>query len=295
MPERYLIVSNPPHETIDLPAAAGTLGMSVADFRMKTNFPAPEIWSAHDDIAAAQQEGQALLDAGLRVAMVPGEVLDKVPAAFPVSAISSEGGAFSVTAGADTLTIDKQDRVVVVVSETLPQERRSGESRSSILTQKIDQRGPLSSLGGIATGGVVGAASYAAGDKLDQLKEEAKQDMKKQVGQIQEAPTAVLSLDIYAYTSNGWQAARMIANQADFSELGALKQPTAKANVQKILDTLKQNFENAKIDERLMKVSHRSYSVGGVALSRVLAEVSEELGNMLPAELATRLVFLTVK
>jgi hypothetical protein len=295
MAERYLIVSNPPHESSALVPAAAALGMSAADFRIKANFPAPEIWSAHADLAAAREQAGVLLAAGLRVALVPASVVEKVPAARHASALSHGPDGFTVVVESGSTTIGHTDRVVVVSSESVPHESRPARSSQSILTQQIDHRGPLSPLGGFAAASVVGTAAYIAADRIDKLKEDAKRDMKREVSKIQAAPAAVLALDIYSYGAAGWQSARLFAHQTDFSGLGALKQPTGKGNFQKILDTFKQQFENARIDERLVKVSHRSASVGGVALSRILGEASAQLAQLQPMDLASRLAFLTSK
>ncbi|MEX2048649.1 MAG: hypothetical protein WEB90_03640 [Gemmatimonadota bacterium] len=40
---RYLIVSNPPHQSPDHDAAALSLGVTTAESRMKANFRAPEV------------------------------------------------------------------------------------------------------------------------------------------------------------------------------------------------------------------------------------------------------------
>jgi hypothetical protein len=294
MPEQYLIVSNPPHGSIVLQPAADSLGLAVADFRMKTNFPAPEIWSAHSDLSSAQQQARTLLESGLRVALIPATVLGRVPPAHPAETVSFGEDGFSIVTSTGVIKVEKTERTVVIVCETMAPEGRVTQSKKSFLTDKVDKRGPLDSLGAFA-GGVAGVAAYTAADKLDEIRDETKEDLRKQIGAIGETPTASLSLDIYNYSANGWQCARVSAQQTDFSGLGTLKQPTGRANIQSILESCRKDCDDACIDERLMKVSYRTTTLGGVALSKILGNVSQLLAVLPPMDLASRLAFMTSK
>jgi hypothetical protein len=97
MPEQYLTVSNPPHKSLDPASAARALNMTVAEARMKYNFPAPEVWFTHADLAAAQQSARTLVNAGLGITLVPGSVLSKVPITVRATELAADQAGLTVT------------------------------------------------------------------------------------------------------------------------------------------------------------------------------------------------------
>ena len=58
--QQYLIVSDPPHGEVDFAQAGPVVGMAAVDFRMKANYPIPEIWLADTDESAVNDSAQAL-------------------------------------------------------------------------------------------------------------------------------------------------------------------------------------------------------------------------------------------
>jgi hypothetical protein len=290
MADCHLIVSNPPHRSPDPKAAAPYFNCRAADLRIKLNFPAPEVWFAESEEAAARETATALVRAGISVAWIPGRVLDQVPPAVRTTGVAYDGKAVMLNTVTGVMSLAPGDRIVAVSGEPQRQEARLSSERRSTLSQHVPGQSPFGS--GIM--GVAGIGGYAAASKLDKIAHEAKDSASKRLSDIAVAEPGAQFLDVYAYTGEGWKAARVTQTDVDFSELGAIKQPTARANVRAILDKLRDDFE-ALVDERLQHVTYRSAVVGGVALSQVLRGISEQLGDLTHMDLGSRLVFLTIK
>lgn len=99
-----LVVSDPPHGKVDHQAVADVLGLHVTDTSPKIGFPAPEVLRA-SDAARAVPFAHLLNDAGLRVAVIDGEDLARVPWPAPLA---------SVTFGVDGLVGEFRDTGIVV-------------------------------------------------------------------------------------------------------------------------------------------------------------------------------------
>ncbi len=294
MSERYLIVSNPPHKISDPGSAASALNMTATEARMRYNVPAPEIWFAHDDLALAQHSARALVDAGLGIALVPGSVLSKVPIAVRATELAADQPGLTVTTRSGRVEITGANRVVAVLCEGLADEVRPRLDRQSILTHKIGgQESPSGMIPGRS--GLAGAALHAATGKLEEIGHEARESMEARIGDIEPPPSATLFLDLYVYAATGWQAARVVAQEATFSGLGELKQLTARANILKLIEILRETCDGVMVDERLVKINYRYLTVDGTALHKLLGEISVDLAVLQPLDIASRLAFLTSK
>lgn len=85
MEHQILVITNPPHGEIDVEAVAGILKLSSEDARLKIGFVAPEVVRAAD-WDRAREVAEALTRVGMRVAMVNGRELERVP--WPEPALS---------------------------------------------------------------------------------------------------------------------------------------------------------------------------------------------------------------
>jgi hypothetical protein len=132
-------------------------------------------------------------------------------------------------------------------------------------------------------------------DKLARVGQEARESMEARISDIQAPPSATLFLDLYVYAAAGWQATRVVAQEVDFSGLGEQKQLTARANILKLIEILRETCDGLVVDERLVKINYRSLPVEGTTLSRLLSEISAELAALQPLDIASRLAFLTSK
>jgi hypothetical protein len=262
---------------------------------MKLNFPAPEVWFAESEEDAARDTATALIRAGIDVAWIPGSVLAQVPPAVTVTAVAFDGHAMKLNTAAGPLEVGRGDRMVAVFGEPQRQEPRLSSERRSLLTQNVPGVGPVRSMP-FASGivGAAGIAGYAAANKLDKMAQDAKDAATKRVSDSRVAEPGAQFVDLYTYTGEGWKASRITQIDVDFSGLGAIKQPTARANLRAILDQLRGDFA-ARVDERLNHVTYRSSVVGGVALNQVLRSISAQLADLAPMDLGSRLAFLTTK
>lgn len=98
MPGPTLVLSHPPHGSVDFTLAAPLLEMTPADVRLKANYSVPEIWMAESDAEAAEAGAARLRAAGLRVAVVPGVALAEIPARNPVASFAFEDGELVIQA-----------------------------------------------------------------------------------------------------------------------------------------------------------------------------------------------------
>ena len=79
MTSRTLVISNPPHERVDLQKAAPVLGLIPVEFNLKSHYPIPEIWVAEGDPEAGIHAAEALTEAGARVVLVSSDALAAIP------------------------------------------------------------------------------------------------------------------------------------------------------------------------------------------------------------------------
>ncbi len=290
MPEYQLVVSNPPHGGLDFQAAAKCLGCAAADVRMRSNFSAPEIWLVETDLETAREKATGLLQAGVRVALVPGKVLAAVPGLQLATAVTLDESSLTVECPTGAVKLDRSSSVVAVFGEP-PQDHRPAKRQSgSVLTANIQTGGGPP--GGIASAAAPGGGlAHLAEGKLDGHPTDAHASTTQRISDVHGEPEPAQFLDLYAHSSNGWQCVRFAAGHVDFSGLGAAKQPIARANLKAIAEC----FERSVVDERLVNVHYRRAVVAGKAVHALLGEIDQELGELPLTEVGSRLAFLTSK
>lgn len=294
MAECHLIVSNPPHRSPDPEAAAPYFNCTSAEVRMKLNFPAPEVWFAESEEEAARETATALMHAGIHVAWIPGSVLALVPHAQWTTAVAAEGHSMILTTADGVMNLELGDRIVAVSGEPPGKASRVSSTRHSVLTQRVMGHDHPRTSAASGKASSVAFTRPAAVTKSGKAVHEEGHSATVHMDESRLAEPVGHFLDVYAYTREGWRAARITQTDVDFSGLGAMKQPTARANIRAILGMLGQELE-AHVDERLQHVAYRSSVVGGVALNQVLRSISPHLGDLPPMDLGSRLVFLTAK
>src|SRR5687768_15523869 len=82
-----LVVSNPPHGRVDAQAVADALGLELQSTSLKIGFGAPEVLRCAD-AGRALSFSHVLADAGLRVSVIDGADLARVPWPAPLSTVS---------------------------------------------------------------------------------------------------------------------------------------------------------------------------------------------------------------
>ena len=101
MPIPTLVVSDPPHEDVDLDAAAKLLRLDPFATRLKCVFAAPEIMEAAGP-EQASEFAEALGSTGFNVVMLPGGVLAEVPWPDPVSTMTLDATSLQMSTRADS-------------------------------------------------------------------------------------------------------------------------------------------------------------------------------------------------
>ena len=82
-----LVVSDPPHGRVDAQAVADALGLDLPNANLKIGFGAPEVFR-YADRTRALSFAHVLSDAGMRVRVVEGAELARVPWPAPVTTMS---------------------------------------------------------------------------------------------------------------------------------------------------------------------------------------------------------------
>jgi len=134
-----LVVSDPPHDDVDLDAAAELLELDVFATRVKLVFPAPEVMEA-SDAAAAEVLAAALRETGLDVAVLPGAALTAVPWPDPVATLVLDASHLEATVGDERISIPYDAEVVGVYCR--PPVDRSLPSAASLRRAIADASGP---------------------------------------------------------------------------------------------------------------------------------------------------------
>lgn len=99
-----LVVTNPPHEAVDVEAAAELLGMDVFTARLKAKFGAPEILGAAGS-GKAVELAVALRKAGLKVTILPGAALTSQTWPDPVTHLAFDDTSLRVTVGGRSIEV----------------------------------------------------------------------------------------------------------------------------------------------------------------------------------------------
>jgi hypothetical protein len=101
---QILVVTDPPHGSVDIPTVAEILGISEQDAGLKMAFGAPEVLMA-TDAEPARDMASALREAGVAVKVLDGHALDRLPWPTP---------ALSFAFGKDGLVADTPDGVLSI-------------------------------------------------------------------------------------------------------------------------------------------------------------------------------------
>jgi hypothetical protein len=280
MATQYLVVSNPPHDSVDPRATARCFGLSPAEAKMKSNFRAPEIWLADADRSALERNMDELRAAGARVQLLDGAVLVEVPAQVAASSFCFTDAGFIATADDGQVEIPYDARVCAVFCR--PPAGVSMEPRKTMSMADTIGRGSTSVM---LSRGVGTAASLA---------------------ETLERSTFV---DLYATFGDEVQRISVAQDIVDFSGLGPRKQPNAAANMTAFIEECEERFPQISVDRRLVDVlprrrimvgaahtheheDRRLYSFGTRALSSLLESISPRLKDLTQYELGSRLSYV---
>ncbi len=271
-----LAVSNPPHGEVDPRKAAEVLNLSPAEARIKANYPAPEIWLAHEEADKLEAAARRLRDAGLRTATLAATDLLDVPVQQHATGFSFSDRHLEVKVGDETLAIPLSARLLAVYCR--PPDTQPGA--------RLHQSTPATELGRPASTQMLGALmrspQWAEGDDHSEL----------------------AFLDLYGEIDGDHQRISFIQGVVD---VGAHEAHAVRAGLAKLTKDCDERFEGVAVDRRMenlrvrarmmvgmlddMAEKRKLYSYGSKALHALLAGVSPDLDGVTQSELCSRLAY----
>ncbi len=283
MEDHHLIVSNPPHDVTNLRSVAPYFDLTLAEIRMKTNYPVPEIWFAERDWRRLEPTTELLVEAGLNTVVLTGRELAAIPRQTPVESFSF----------ADTGLIARWDESEVTVAYDAPVicvfcqprkdagELESAEGMRSTLSSRLSH----------------GTATHSGRSSVAMLASRLA------------APTGLTFLDIYSPHEGGLLRISVIQDVVDFSGLHKqLLRP--QDNMMMFVAECEDRFTNAQFDRRLVGMRLRKsatvsgqtppqftgrrsgFSYATTALTQLLDSVSPDLKGVSQHEMSSRLAYL---
>lgn len=264
-----LVVSDPPHRSIDLEAASALIGLDVFQTRLKFEFQGPEVLAASDRRRACEL-ASTFGKAGIRSTLIDGAELSAVPWPAPVSSFSFTDEGLAVTVfGRDLALPYDTDGVAIFCSppadfpaqppsRTMPEPGEPGHH-----------------------------AGRAAVERLEWI----------------------ANLDLYVRLDGALRRVSIAGGGADFSGLRGRRARTTTAGVEAMLAECKRRFSRMRFDTRLTEIrprrrftpgddeaatkARKRYSFGTPVLRETLASISPELADLTHYELGSRLGYLT--
>lgn len=276
-----LVVSDPPHAEVDFQSASELLGITPAELRMKSNFPAPEVWLALDEKGASDAV-ESLRSAGVNALIIAGRDLESIPWSAQVESFTFAEERFVARFkdGEVELPYDVQ---IDGVFGSPPADLGGNGTTSSALTD------PTRTTWGRRSTGTL-------------LERTAGSD------QGGEAPGHVTSFDLYASHEGTLCRLSITDHATDFAGLEDMKLPRARDNIVTCVLECGRRFPAFALDTRLINVrSRKRLTVGSVAqthegrklfafgtlgLRKLLGDIAPELEDITQFELGSRIAHL---
>ncbi len=262
MPLPTLLISHPPHGHADAAAAAPRLGLAAPDLVLKANYQIPEIWAAEEDEAKVRAIADAVRRAGFKVTLVPGAALMSVATRHPVQKVSVADSGVALLAEGRRLELG-WDAELIAVYYT-----------------------PRAGGGGGKDQSVRGV---------------------KEHGAACDAPF----FEIYLAKGDSSERLAVLADLTAFSGLGESKAVSPAGRVARFVQLCEERFTTGQVDRRLvnMQIRHwpppaslaakqlirKGFSFASVGLAELLAKFGPEMAGPSHCELASRLVYLTLR
>jgi len=281
--EHHLVVSNPPHSPHGLADIAGSIGLTPAEFRFKTNYPVPEVWFADPDRTVVDALAGRLREAGLNVIGVRSSDLANLPAPEPVRSFQFGEDAFSVQLDRGAIDLGYESDLVAVFCQTraLALDREPRVSRDA-LGARLSHAGILSPLAKRPST----IERFSTGTDEDPL----------------------AFLEIYTELDGAIRRFAVVQGMADLSQLPC---PVARGadGMTMFVAECHERFPKAHIDRRLVGLRPRqplevgvevkalakrkAFSFASKSLQGLLNSIAPSLEGVPHAELASRLIYLT--
>jgi hypothetical protein len=259
-----LVVSNPPHEKVDLDAASALIGLDVYKTRLKFIFPAPEVLAGSDG-EFADGIAERYRSAGVRVETFGGAELAGIPWPEPVSAFAFTGRGLKARSGEREVEVSYDSHVVGVYCKP-PADFR--------------MKPPEKTLGPLSTGmDIVDAIEWKASLDLYFVRD----------GTLQRLS---IVQDVTDFSGLGPMRRRTVPEDLEATVVGCGRRFT---NMH--LDTRLENVRPRRRfvggDAAVNPDTRDRYSFGTLLLRQILASTSPGLADLTQFELGSRLGYLT--
>jgi hypothetical protein len=274
---RWLLISNPPHGSVDAAQAASHFGLAAAEVGMKANYGLPEIWFTTDDEASLQDTAAALDAAGLKTVLVAGSDLVAIPPQSPAESFVFTDEGLQLDGDGSGWTLAYDAPLVAVFGRPRVEAQEARAPASSVASQLSSWGKGFRRPGGDAGGPVeLGASPF---------------------------------LDLYVSSEAGPRRISIVPEVTDFSRLPD-DHPHGLSAMQNLVAECESRFENAYVDRRLVDMTlrgiarvvtgnpdldppRRGFSYATQALEDLLASLSPDLKDVAQPDLSSRLAYLT--
>lgn len=280
MADLKLIISNPPHHTVNIDAAIPCFDMPAVAVRLKANYAVPEIWFADEDSDRLEGTAKTLRTAGLNVALVASRALATVPGRSIVKTFAFTDEGLVLRSGEENIALSYDAPLLAVFCQPIHY-RRSGSD--------------------IALRDVVGRRTsgfLAMKEQQPRFSGPTPKDVEE------EDPPFV---DFYTMQDGAPRRLSVMQTGVDFSGLH-MRWRRAADNMLLFLAECQDRFQNAKVDRRLVGLRVRQsvsmtqqaapasrrhgFSYATIALVRLLESISPDLRGLSDPELSSRLIYL---
>lgn len=263
MADLFLLISNPPHGSVDNERAAACFGMPVAEVRIRMNAPAAQVWFAEPAMDVLKERARTLIDAGANVRVIRGTSLLALSPRQDLRRFSFAPNGLRCQVAKDREILIPYDWKAVavtcrpadpgrVVRKTLLQTARSADRNKSL-----------------------------------------RQDAKTRVVEIV-APTDESFVDLFFVRLPKVRRLTIRPGHTEFSGLGSAMKPVMNENVATLVDHMRERFTSAEHDNRLVDApAPRPATVSGKALQSHLAAIDPTLRDLDWYDLLSRLAFLS--
>lgn len=109
-----LLVTNPPHRTVNAQVAATVLGLAPVDANLKGRYTIPEIWLADADTSKMQTAFDTLTNAGFHMVLLTSDDLLGVPEHLVAEAHHLQSDCVDFVCGSETRSCKFDDKAVVI-------------------------------------------------------------------------------------------------------------------------------------------------------------------------------------
>jgi hypothetical protein len=263
MTDIFLLISNPPHATVDVERAAECFGLAPAEVRIRMNAPAAQVWFAEPDMDLLKDRARALIDAGANVRVIRGKSLLALSPRHDLKSFVFETDGMRCILGSDRSIVVPYDWKAVAVS-CRPADPGRVVRRTLLQTVR-------------------------SADRRKSVRQQAKMKVADIAGHTDES-----FVDLFFIHLPTVRRLTIRPGYTEFSGLGAEMKPVMNENVTALIHELARRFTVAQHDRRLLDApGPRPITVSGRALSHHLETIDPTLRDLDWYDLLSRLAFLS--